>query len=132
MIKDEGVVLSLLCQHCFCDVSVLTLLEDLMIINLKSSRTNRNNAAGKPLMTRKRPWKMETRKIMALASLGLMLPSSIAVGLFIGYLLDKILGTHPWLLLIFLFLGTASGLYSLLRGLNRFQDENEAEDTEIR
>lgn len=69
---------------------------------------------------------------MALASLGLMLPSSIAVGLLIGYLLDKILGTRPWLLLIFLFLGTASGFYSLLRGLNRLQNENESEDTEIR
>jgi ATP synthase protein I len=102
-----------------------------MIINFKVSRTFGNNATGKPLMTRKRPWKMETRKIMALASLGLMLPSSIAVGLLIGYLLDKILGTRPWLLLVFLFFGTASGLYSLLRGLSRFQDENEAEDTKI-
>jgi ATP synthase protein I len=102
-----------------------------MIIKFRASQTFGNNAKGKPLMTRKRSWKMETRKIMALASLGLMLPSSIAVGLFIGYVLDKILGTHPWLLLIFLFFGTASGLYSLLRGLNRFQNEDETEDTEI-
>lgn len=68
---------------------------------------------------------------MALTSLGLMLPSSIAVGLLIGYLVDKILGTRPWFLLIFLLFGAASGLYSLLRGLNRLQDEEEIEDTEI-
>jgi ATP synthase protein I len=80
-------------------------------------------------MTRKRPWKIETRKVMALTSLGLMLPSSIAVGLLIGYFLDKILGTRPWFLLIFLFFGTASGLYGLLRGLSRLQDEEE--DTEF-
>jgi len=82
-------------------------------------------------MKRKRHWKVESQKVMALTSLGLMLPSSIAVGLLIGYFLDKILGTRPWFLLIFLFLGTASGIYSLLRGLNRLQDEEEAEDTDI-
>ncbi len=58
---------------------------------------------------------------MDLISLGLMLPSSIAVGLFIGYVLDKAFGTRPWLLLLFLLLGTASGIYSLLRGLNQWQ-----------
>jgi len=30
----------------------------------------------------------------------LMLPSSIAVGLFMGYFLDKLLGTEPWLLIV--------------------------------
>jgi len=121
----------LLLHYGFGDACVLTLLKDLMIINFKASRTFGDNVTDKALMARKRPWKIETRKIMALASLGLMLPSSIAVGLLIGYLLDKILGTRPWLLLIFLFFGTASGLYSLLRGLSRFQDENEPEDKEI-
>lgn len=51
-----------------------------------------------------------------------MLPSSTAVGLFFGYLLDKLLGTHPWLLLIFMLLGIASGFYSLIRGLSKFKD----------
>jgi F0F1-type ATP synthase assembly protein I len=51
-----------------------------------------------------------------------MLPSSIAVGLFLGYLLDKIFGTHPWLILIFTLLGIASGLYSLIKGLNRLNN----------
>jgi len=52
-----------------------------------------------------------------------MLPSSIAVGLFIGYLLDKLFGTQPWLLLVFFLLGTVSGFYSLLKGLNKYKDE---------
>jgi len=102
-----------------------------MIISIKASWVFEDNVTDRILMTRKKQRKVETRNVMALTSLGLMLPSSIAVGLLIGYFLDKILGTRPWLLLIFLFFGTASGIYSLLRGLNRLQDEEEAEDTEI-
>jgi ATP synthase protein I len=101
-----------------------------MIINTKASWTFKNSLTVKALMVKKRQWKGETRKVIELTSLGLMLPSSIAVGLLIGYILDRILGTRPWLLLIFLLLGTASGLFSLLRTINRLQDENK-KDTEI-
>ena len=69
----------------------------------------------------KLPWRVETKRMMSLTSLGLILPSSIAVGLFIGYILDKALGTRPWLLLVFLVLGTASGIYNLLRGLSHWE-----------
>jgi ATP synthase protein I len=72
--------------------------------------------------------KEETKRIMALSSLGLMLPASIAVGLFIGYVLDKALGTSPWMLLLFLLLGTASGIYNLLRGLNQWESSAENEN----
>ncbi|MFC2169219.1 AtpZ/AtpI family protein [Acidobacteriota bacterium] len=74
-------------------------------------------------MKSNQPSKFNFRKIAELSSLGLMLPSSIAVGLFFGYFLDKLFGTKPWLLLIFTLLGTASGFYSLLRGLNKYEDE---------
>jgi ATP synthase protein I len=74
------------------------------------------------MLRNKQPWRDETKKIVALSSLGLMLPSSIAVGLFLGYILDKVFGTQPWMLIIFFFLGTASGITNLLRGLNRLQD----------
>jgi ATP synthase protein I len=77
------------------------------------------------MLGRKHAWSTETKKIMALSSLGLMLPSSIAVGLFLGYILDKAFGTQPWMLIIFFFLGTASGIYNLLRGINRLQDDEE-------
>ena len=66
--------------------------------------------------------KIDFKKIAGLSSLVLMLPSSIAVGLFIGYWLDKWLGTDPWLLIVFLLLGTVSGFYSLLRGVSRYKD----------
>jgi len=66
---------------------------------------------------------MDYRKIAHLSSLGLMLPSSIAVGLFFGYLLDRVFGTQPWLLLVFFLLGAASGLYSLMKGLEKYKND---------
>lgn len=68
--------------------------------------------------------KINYKKLAELSSLGLMLPSSIAVGLFIGYQLDKLLGTRPWLLILFFLLGTASGFYSLIRGLKKYLDKD--------
>jgi len=77
----------------------------------------------KPLI--RRP---DYRKLAALSTLGLMLPSSIAVGLFLGYFLDKLFGTHPWLLAIFTLLGVASGFLSLIRGLNKIGIERDKEE----
>ncbi len=73
-------------------------------------------------MPNKKPSKINYGKIAAISSLGLMLPSSIAVGLFLGYYLDKFFGTRPWLLLVFFILGAVSGFHSLIRGLNKFKD----------
>jgi ATP synthase protein I len=67
----------------------------------------------------KRP---DFQKLVNVSSLALMLPSSIVVGLFFGYMLDKWLKTSPWMILLFFFLGTASGLISLLRGINKYKD----------
>jgi ATP synthase protein I len=33
----------------------------------------------------------------------------------IGWALDRLLGTSPWLLLILLFLGTAAGFWSIIK-----------------
>jgi ATP synthase protein I len=59
------------------------------------------------------------RRLAELSSTALVLPSSIAVGLFFGYFLDRRLHTEPWLLLIFTVLGIASGLLSLFRVLRK-------------
>lgn len=68
--------------------------------------------------------KINYKKLAELSSLGLILPSSIVVGLFIGYQLDKLLGTRPWLLVLFFLFGTASGFYSLIRGLKKYLDKD--------
>ena len=71
-------------------------------------------------MTEKPPVKSNWQKIAILSSLGLMLPSSIAIGLFLGFYLDKLFDTQPWLLIIFLLFGVASGLISLIRGVIKY------------
>lgn len=68
---------------------------------------------------------MNLSKFANLWSLGLLLPSSIAVGLLIGYFLDKWLGTGPWLLLVFSLLGAASGLISLIRAVIKYNKDPE-------
>jgi ATP synthase protein I len=64
-------------------------------------------------------------KLADLLSLGLLLPSSIAVGLLMGYFLDKWLNTSPWLLLVFSLLGAASGLISLIRAIMKYNKDPE-------
>lgn len=64
------------------------------------------------------------RKVANISSLAMMLPSSIAIGLLLGYWLDKWLGTKPWLMMIFTLLGVASGLLSLIRGMIKYNKED--------
>lgn len=45
------------------------------------------------------------------SSIILLLPSTMAVGFFVGHWLDGRLGTSPWLGMIGFFLGSAGGLY---------------------
>ena len=66
-----------------------------------------------------RPRRPDVRRLAELSSIAMILPASIAVGLFMGYLLDRWLGTEPWLLLIFTILGIVSGLLSLFRALKK-------------
>ena len=39
--------------------------------------------------------------------------SCIAVGIFLGWLLDRLLGTSPWLLMVFSFLGVFAAFKSI-------------------
>lgn len=70
------------------------------------------------------------RKLAEMSSVALVLPSSIAVGLFFGYVLDKWLHTDPWLLLAFLVFGIISGFMSLFRALRKYEKEEEAKNRE--
>ena len=67
---------------------------------------------------------MDYRKLADISSLALVLPSAIAVGLFVGYFLDKWLKTAPWMLIIFTLLGIASGLISLIRGILKYNKDD--------
>jgi len=68
----------------------------------------------------------QNRKLALLSTVGLMFPTSIAVGLFFGYLLDRWLGTGPWLLMLFALLGIAAGFVNLFKVVSKFDDDGGA------
>jgi len=57
----------------------------------------------------------EKKKLAAYSTVGLMFPASIAVGVAIGYFLDKLLKTSPYLLIIFTLYGIAAGFVNLIK-----------------
>jgi ATP synthase protein I len=77
------------------------------------------------------------RESIASASVvGLNLVSATFVGLFIGWWLDKWLGTNPWLLLTFLILGIVAGFRNVMVEVRKIQkadaqdqDEHGGDDT---
>lgn len=46
----------------------------------------------------------------------------IAVGVGIGWFLDDFLGTKPWFLILFFLLGTAAGLFNVIRAAKSIQE----------
>ena len=55
--------------------------------------------------------------------LGTELVAAVAVGTIIGFILDTWFDTKPWLIIIFFFLGAASGMLNVIRTANRMQKE---------
>lgn len=62
------------------------------------------------------------KKLARYSAIGLEMGFSVAIGVAIGYFLDRYLNTGPWLTLIFLILGIAAGfrsLFSLVKSLDK-------------
>lgn len=55
------------------------------------------------------------RQLLKASTVGINLVISTFVGLAIGYFLDRLLGTKPYLLIVFLLLGIISGFRDLFR-----------------
>ena len=53
--------------------------------------------------------------------LGTELVAAVAVGTIIGFILDSWLGTTPWLIVIFFFVGAAAGMLNVIRTAKRMQ-----------
>ncbi|MEM6761066.1 MAG: AtpZ/AtpI family protein [Pseudomonadota bacterium] len=58
------------------------------------------------------------------------LVAGLGIGFGIGYGLDALLGTTPWLMIIFLFLGLAAGIQTMMRSANEVQRQREAAQAE--
>lgn len=61
----------------------------------------------------------ESKRWADYSIIGLMFPTSIAVGVAIGYFLDRWLHTDPYLLIIFTLYGVFAGFYHLFRVTKR-------------
>jgi ATP synthase protein I len=55
------------------------------------------------------------KELLRLSTIGVGMVAATAIGLALGYGLDWLLGTRPWLTLIFTILGIAAGFLNLLR-----------------
>ena len=65
------------------------------------------------------------RAVALLSTIGLTLVIATALGFGLGYLLDRWLGTGPWLMLLFTILGIVAGFVVMIRAVIRAnQDEN--------
>ena len=49
------------------------------------------------------------------------LVAAVAVGTIIGFILDQWFGTKPWLILIFFFIGVATGIINVVKSAKRMQ-----------
>ena len=62
---------------------------------------------------------------------GVELVSALAIGVIIGWLLDRWLGTGPWLMVVFILLGSAAGVlnvYRMARGFGYSVGYNQGPD----
>lgn len=60
------------------------------------------------------------RQLAGLSSLGITFGASIAIGAFIGIVLDRWLETSPWFTILFFLFGVAAGFMNMLRDLKRW------------
>ena len=56
--------------------------------------------------------------------LGTELVAAVVVGTIIGFILDTLFDTKPWLIIIFFFLGAAAGMLNVIRAANKMQKED--------
>ncbi len=60
------------------------------------------------------------RTLGQLSTLGIAMVAALAIGLALGYWLDRWLGTTPWLTMLFALFGIVAGFLNLMRDVRRF------------
>jgi ATP synthase protein I len=79
-----------------------------------------------------RPDRRGLRQLGVLSGVGLTLVVSTVLGFWGGYVLDRWLGSSPWLMLVGLLLGIASGFVNLFRATGLFDREGRRADRDHR
>ncbi|MDP2166908.1 MAG: AtpZ/AtpI family protein [Thermodesulfovibrionales bacterium] len=70
------------------------------------------------------------RHLLKASTVGLNLVAATFVGLAVGYFLDKLFGTRPYLTVIFLILGIIAGFRELLKMARQDDGENKGDGTD--
>ncbi|MFO0752813.1 MAG: AtpZ/AtpI family protein [Thermodesulfovibrionales bacterium] len=83
-------------------------------------------------MTGKREEKNALVQLLELSGIGIQLVVSTIVGLAIGYWLDRLLGTSPYLSLLFLFLGIISGFVNMVRLVRKAEKDKDGSNNQAR
>ena len=74
---------------------------------IKSKKTSKSEGASSSMGT---AFKMSTELV-----------SAVAVGTIIGFFLDNLFGTKPWLILIFFFVGVIAGITNVVKSAKKMQ-----------
>ena len=61
------------------------------------------------------PPKGEFRQYLRFSTLGIEIGVALAIGMLIGWYLDRLFGTRPWLLMLFSLFGIAAGFRNIIR-----------------
>ncbi|MCX7856360.1 MAG: AtpZ/AtpI family protein [Deltaproteobacteria bacterium] len=69
--------------------------------------------------------KENMRSFLSYGSLGIELGLSVAIGIAIGFFLDRVFKTYPYLTIIFMLFGIISGFRTVYRILKKIERENQ-------
>ena len=65
----------------------------------------------------------EYRSYLRFSALGIEMGVALAIGMLMGWYLDRLFGTRPWLIIIFSLFGIAAGFRNLVRLARKDWDE---------
>jgi len=65
------------------------------------------------------------RSLISYSSLGIEMGLSVAIGIAIGYFLDRFFKTSPYLTIIFMIFGVAAAMKTIFQLLKKVQKDNE-------
>lgn len=66
------------------------------------------------------------RKYLRFSTLGIEMGLTLCIGILIGWYLDRLFGTRPWLMIIFSIFGIIAGFRNIVRLAQKDWDENDS------
>ncbi len=67
----------------------------------------------------------DLKQYFSLSTIGIEMGVTLAIGILIGWYLDRLFGTKPWLTIIFTLFGIAAGFRNLIRLARKDWDEDQ-------